>query len=120
MARRSMSERSSLSGENDWVKNASAEVRVGFVRKVYMLLTVQLLITFGIAGFLQTMSPAWRFQHQWLMGLSMVVTIGTLCAMACCREVCRHYCGHLLESHRLCMDHVNGFHWVWSVSFWCI
>merc|ERR1719191_1774613 len=37
------------------------------------------------------MSPAWRFQHQWLMGLSMMVTIGTLCAMACCRDVCRSF-----------------------------
>merc|ERR1719321_1318445 len=37
------------------------------------------------------MTPAWRFQHQWLMALSCVVTIGTLCAMMCCRDVCRQF-----------------------------
>merc|ERR1719375_1060620 len=40
---------------------------------------------------LQGMSYEWQLQHQWLMGLSMMVTIGTLCAMTCCQDVCRQF-----------------------------
>lgn len=82
---------SSASSDNAWVKNASAEVRMGFVRKVYALLSVQLLLTFVVAALVQSMSPTWRFEHQWLMALSMIATMATLCAMSCCRDVCREY-----------------------------
>jgi FtsH-binding integral membrane protein len=91
-ATRGATERTSLSeGQSQWIKNATVEVRLGFVRKVYSLLSVQLLITFAIAYPLQNMSAAWRLQNQWLMGVSCVVTIGTLCAMMCCRDVCRQF-----------------------------
>lgn len=82
---------SSSSSNNVWVKNASIEVRLGFVRKVYALLSCQLLLTFGLAAVVQSMSPLWRSEHQWLMGVSMMVTMITLCAMSCCRDVCREY-----------------------------
>lgn len=85
-------ERQSLRGESsDWVKTATTEVRMGFIRKVYSILTIQLILTVCIAAPFQQMSPMWLQTHAWLMGLSMIITLSTICAMSCCRDTVRHY-----------------------------
>lgn len=72
------------------IKDASIQVRLGFVRKVYGLLSAQLLLTVAIAG---PLSQAQAFVHKnpWLLWVSMGMTICTLCAMMCCGEVLRQF-----------------------------
>jgi len=84
-------ERQSLTGNDIWVKNAAREVRIGFVRKVYGILTAQLLLTTAIATPIQKMGHAWVRDHQWMMGVSLVMTLITICAMSCCRDVTKQF-----------------------------
>eukprot|EP00448_Togula_jolla_P003625 CAMPEP_0170614742 /NCGR_PEP_ID=MMETSP0224-20130122/24965_1 /TAXON_ID=285029 /ORGANISM="Togula jolla, Strain CCCM 725" /LENGTH=228 /DNA_ID=CAMNT_0010940425 /DNA_START=37 /DNA_END=723 /DNA_ORIENTATION=+ len=73
------------------VKNAATEVRLGFVRKVYGILSVQLLLTVAIAAPLQTVSMTWIKQHAWLLYISLGVMLATFCSMLCCHTVLREY-----------------------------
>jgi len=73
------------------VKDAAVEVRRGFVRKVYSILSLQLLITTAIAAPLQTVSAEWMRRNTWLLILSVVMTFVTICAMTCCRDLVRSY-----------------------------
>jgi len=84
-------ERQSLSGGNIFVKNATKEVRMGFVRKVYGILTAQLLLTVAVAAPIQRMPLEWISQHVYLMYISMAVTIATICAMSCCQSITRKF-----------------------------
>jgi len=68
-----------------FVKDAEKEVRMGFIRKVYGILSVQLLITVAIAAPFQVMSRQNIIQHQWLLVLSTFMLLGTMCSMMCCR-----------------------------------
>eukprot|EP00928_Gymnodinium_smaydae_P082779 TRINITY_DN66075_c0_g1_i1.p1 TRINITY_DN66075_c0_g1~~TRINITY_DN66075_c0_g1_i1.p1 ORF type:complete len:263 (-),score=34.21 TRINITY_DN66075_c0_g1_i1:218-952(-) len=73
------------------IKDAVLEVRLGFVRKVYGILSAQLLLSVAVAAPLATTAPSWLARHSWLLYLSVAMTIGTLCAMTCCQEVARQY-----------------------------
>mmetsp|Transcript_46625 Transcript_46625/g.129698 ORF Transcript_46625/g.129698 Transcript_46625/m.129698 type:complete len:241 (-) Transcript_46625:108-830(-) len=76
---------------NVMVKNATIEVRMGFIRKVYGLLSAQLLLTVAIAAPLQAVDRQWIKSNSWLLVLSVIMTIVTICAMSCCRELVRSY-----------------------------
>lgn len=76
---------------NRFVKDASVEVRNGFVRKVYGILTAQLLLTAGVAIPFQFVDMQWLQQNQWILIVAVVVTITTICAMACCQDVARRF-----------------------------
>ena len=89
-------EHSTHSDESDDITDSSiqAAVRAGFVRKVYGILSIQLLITFGSVLLCQ-LSPIKKaiFSHQVLSGnlvlfssLSFLVLF--LC-LACCRDLSR-------------------------------
>lgn len=54
---------------------------MGFIRKVYSLLTVQLFLTTLIAAPLQTMSEKWLAENKWLFWVSLVATVLSLVAM---------------------------------------
>lgn len=77
-------------GRQSYVKDAAVEIRRGFVRKVYGILTVQLLLTVAIAA---PLSQAQIFvrNNTWLLGLSMIATLGAICAMTCCQQTTRMY-----------------------------
>mmetsp|Transcript_24257 Transcript_24257/g.53898 ORF Transcript_24257/g.53898 Transcript_24257/m.53898 type:complete len:240 (+) Transcript_24257:75-794(+) len=74
----------------NYIKNASDAVRVGFVRKVYSILTAQLLLTVAIAA---PISQAETFvaKNSWLLYLALAMTLMTMCAMACCRDLVRDF-----------------------------
>lgn len=76
---------------NTLLKDATKDVRMGFVRKVYGILSVQLILTVMIAAFMQTFSLAQLQTQSWLLGLSVFVTLGTVCAMSLCRQMTRTY-----------------------------
>mmetsp|Transcript_40029 Transcript_40029/g.72573 ORF Transcript_40029/g.72573 Transcript_40029/m.72573 type:complete len:247 (+) Transcript_40029:89-829(+) len=73
------------------IKDATMEVRRGFVRKVYGILCAQLLLTVVVAGCICRMDKTVLIANQWMMGVSLVVTFGTLIAMACCRDFARKF-----------------------------
>merc|ERR1712216_1007460 len=50
-----------------------------------------LLMTFCIAAPIQQQSPAWLQKYSWMMGVSMVATLATICVMSCFRDVCRSF-----------------------------
>jgi hypothetical protein len=73
---------------------SSKEVRMGFIRKVYSILSVQLLITTGfimIFAFHDDTKIWARRQGIWLMILAFVASIVSLCTLACCGSVRRAF-----------------------------
>lgn len=64
------------------VINADKEIRLGFIRKVYGLLTVQLLATVATAG-LMLAQPIQAFVHQndWMIVLAFILSMVTLFAL---------------------------------------
>jgi len=85
------SESSPIFRRQELVKNAEAEVRMGFVRKVYGILSVQLLLTTAIAVPFQFMSKQQVTAAQPLLIISAVVLIATMCAMMCCAHALRTF-----------------------------
>merc|ERR1719469_756569 len=73
------------------IKDASIEIRNGFIRKVYFILSMQLLLTTGIAAPLCTVSVKWLHQNMWLFYLSIAMTMITICSMICCQRIARQY-----------------------------
>lgn len=64
---------------------------MGFVRKVYGILSAQLLLTVAIAAPFQRMTPEFMNEHQWILYVSLGVLVGTMCCMMCCAQVLRRY-----------------------------
>eukprot|EP00933_Yihiella_yeosuensis_P056642 TRINITY_DN5596_c0_g1_i1.p1 TRINITY_DN5596_c0_g1~~TRINITY_DN5596_c0_g1_i1.p1 ORF type:complete len:276 (-),score=37.84 TRINITY_DN5596_c0_g1_i1:120-947(-) len=73
------------------IKRATIEIRQGFVRKVYGILAVQLLITFIVATPIARMDPKVLAQarYQRMVTASAVLTLVTMLAMVCCRGLAR-------------------------------
>jgi len=69
------------------VKDANAQVRMGFIRKVYGVLSWQLLLTVAVAFPLQGLPSTWWASNQWLLLTSLVGSIIATCAMSCCPKV---------------------------------
>ncbi|BFG03485.1 protein lifeguard 1 [Drosophila madeirensis] len=66
-------------------------IRKGFIRKVYLILMVQLLITFGFVSVF-TFSKAtqeWVQKNPYLVWIALAVLIVTMICMACCESVRR-------------------------------
>lgn len=76
---------------SQWVKSASGEVRLGFVRKVYGILSAQLLLTVVIAAPICMQGPIWVQGHQWIFYASLVAMIMTMCSMTCCAQHLRAF-----------------------------
>ncbi|KAI8972294.1 inhibitor of apoptosis-promoting Bax1-domain-containing protein [Pilobolus umbonatus] len=77
-----------LNEEDDMFKetvaNSSKEIRLQFVRKVYSILTTQLLVTTVLSGVYMSNDPVkhWVQSNQWLMLVSALVSIGILFLLA--------------------------------------
>ncbi|XP_045450964.1 protein lifeguard 4-like [Melitaea cinxia] len=74
--------------ENDFayrnnVLNAGKEIRLGFIRKVYGLLTIQLLATVAIAAVFLLVKPVQGFIHEndWMVMIAFVLSLITLFAL---------------------------------------
>ncbi|XP_037822237.1 protein lifeguard 1-like [Lucilia sericata] len=70
-----------------------ASVRKGFLRKVYLILMCQLIVTFGVVALFLFHQPTLEFsqQHPRLSMVAMFITIGIGVAMACCESARRKY-----------------------------
>jgi len=60
------------------------EIRSGFIRKVYGILTVQLLLTGAIAYPFQLMDQAWIIQNRSLCQACMFISLGLVVGVSCC------------------------------------
>lgn len=69
------------------VGTAETSVRLGFLRKVYTILTLNFLITVGFACFCSFVLPVrrWIFNNSWLQWVGLVVVIAAMIGLACCR-----------------------------------
>ncbi|XP_047507173.1 protein lifeguard 4-like [Pieris napi] len=65
------------------VMNADKDIRLGFIRKVYSLLTVQLLVTVAIASVFLLVKPVQVFIHsnEWMVLIAFILSMGTLLAL---------------------------------------
>merc|ERR1719413_269014 len=73
------------------VKNAAVEVRLGFVRKVYSILSAQLVITVAIAAPICFAGPVFVQHYKWMVLLSTLVLVATMLVMCCCQQMLRTY-----------------------------
>jgi len=71
------------------IKQAEAQVRMGFIRKVYTILSWQLLLTVAVAYPLQGLPRTWYLSNQWLLMASLGGTLAAICAMACFPQMTR-------------------------------
>lgn len=94
-----------------WVKDANREVRMGFIRKVYGLLMVQLLLTVAMAVPFQTVSVDWLNQHVWMLYSCSVLSLVLVCAMSCFQRLTRSFPTNylLLFSFTACEGVLIGF-----------
>lgn len=79
--------------ENNMSAFGSKEVRMGFIRKVYSILSVQLVVTFGLILVFSLSEGAKKFaaNSPGLLITSFVVSIVALLVLACCGEVRRQF-----------------------------
>lgn len=73
------------------VRHAQKEIRLGFVRKVYGILCVQLLMTIVIALPFQQMSPQDLQGKAWMLPISMFLSLASICCMACVPSLARNF-----------------------------
>eukprot|EP00746_Dinoflagellata_sp_MGD_P065479 gnl/MRDRNA2_/MRDRNA2_272837_c0_seq1.p1 gnl/MRDRNA2_/MRDRNA2_272837_c0~~gnl/MRDRNA2_/MRDRNA2_272837_c0_seq1.p1 ORF type:complete len:248 (-),score=18.85 gnl/MRDRNA2_/MRDRNA2_272837_c0_seq1:12-755(-) len=94
-----------------WVKAANREVRMGFIRKVYSILMVQLALTAAIAAPLQHVSQKWLGEHAWILGACALLSMVLMCAIACFQSAARSFPSNyiLLFSFTACEGVIVGF-----------
>jgi len=80
---------------NGLVKTATREARMGFIRKVYGILATQLLLTAMVAAPVSTLIKQWTLANPGLVTaclvLSVMFSLGTVCALSCKPELGRSY-----------------------------
>lgn len=70
---------------------AEEQVRRGFVRKVYGILSAQLLLTTAIAAPIAVGGRTLVAQNPWLPILSSVLLLVTMCSLCCCSSAMKVY-----------------------------
>mmetsp|Transcript_36315 Transcript_36315/g.67550 ORF Transcript_36315/g.67550 Transcript_36315/m.67550 type:complete len:251 (-) Transcript_36315:183-935(-) len=82
-------------GEGEIVKSsmmtATAEIRRGFVQKVYGIVAAQLVLTMAIARPISMLGNKFLVEYPWVPVASFAVLLSTLCVMMCCRETMRTF-----------------------------
>eukprot|EP00745_Piridium_sociabile_P002445 TRINITY_DN114952_c0_g1_i1.p1 TRINITY_DN114952_c0_g1~~TRINITY_DN114952_c0_g1_i1.p1 ORF type:complete len:305 (+),score=28.24 TRINITY_DN114952_c0_g1_i1:81-995(+) len=68
-------------------------IRHGFIRKVYAILTAELVVTAAIAAAIAQSTAAQSFvaRNRWIMFAAMFVSFGVLIALSCCQKVARSF-----------------------------
>lgn len=92
-------------------KDVSIEIRLGFIRKVYGILAVMLLLTVGAALPFRYCSRAWIDSHSWILILVAFVLIATICTVACQKDAVRKFpnCYIFLLVYTACIGILVGF-----------
>jgi hypothetical protein len=77
--------------ETKYIAMADAATRQGFVKKVYGIVALQVLLTTVIATPFMLVDRSWTDAHQGLLLLSSVATLAIVCAAACKPDLLRKY-----------------------------
>eukprot|EP00928_Gymnodinium_smaydae_P002207 TRINITY_DN10780_c0_g2_i1.p1 TRINITY_DN10780_c0_g2~~TRINITY_DN10780_c0_g2_i1.p1 ORF type:complete len:243 (+),score=29.51 TRINITY_DN10780_c0_g2_i1:111-839(+) len=85
------SEGTPLNSSAATLKGASSQIRLGFIRKVYGILTAQLFLTVAIAAPISRLGPVWAKANQWMLIMSTCVMFATMCSMCCCQKQLRQF-----------------------------
>ena len=99
--------------KSNMLADCDDEDRMGFVRKVYGILAVQLTITFGFVALVKTNESLETslLSMPWLYIIALVLGFSIQCAILCCRSVARsspmNYI--LLFTFTLCWTFLVGF-----------
>lgn len=72
-------------------KNAPVEIRMGFVRKVYSILSAQLVLTVAIGSIFQVADQDWLTSNVWILFLATIVQIAAMCTLACNPDLGRKF-----------------------------
>lgn len=93
------------------VEQLEADVRRGFIRKVYGILIAQLLVTVGIAAPFQSLSKEWIEEHLWMVRLARWTSLAVVLVLACCRGTARSFPANymFLFAFTACQGVVIGF-----------
>lgn len=93
------------------VEQLEADVRRGFIRKVYGILIAQLLVTVGIAAPFQSLSKEWIEEHLWMVRLARWTSLAVVLVLACCRGTARSFPTNyiFLFAFTACQGVVIGF-----------
>merc|ERR1711904_490315 len=117
-------------GGMDYAAFMEKEVRRGFIRKVFSILAVQLLVTFGCAVGFASSAPlkAYATQNAWPFYVSIPLLIGSMAGLLCCGDLHRrfphnyallgarhHRCDHNWPG-ALCVLHKGRLHDIWRLS----
>jgi FtsH-binding integral membrane protein len=78
-------------GHKSPLQAVERSIRMGFVRKVYSILSVQLLLTTAIAIPVMRMDRMWLLQHMAVFYAVMALQIVCLCVIMCCHKQLRTY-----------------------------
>jgi len=76
------------------IASQPAYIRLGFIRKVYSLLMVQLLLTFFIAlpfQFDAVIPKGWLRRNAWLMYACSFGALAVICCMSCCGDAGKRF-----------------------------
>mmetsp|Transcript_69707 Transcript_69707/g.130105 ORF Transcript_69707/g.130105 Transcript_69707/m.130105 type:complete len:240 (-) Transcript_69707:68-787(-) len=72
-------------------KDTAIEIRLGFVKKVYAILTTQLLATVVIAAPIVYAGKDFVAANPWIFWVGLVIKISALCVTHCARETMRTF-----------------------------
>lgn len=77
--------------DNILTKDVAQEIRMGFVHKVYAILSMQILLTVAVAACVMSLGQLWIQQNAWVLYLSVGSTVALMCIMICCNDQLRTY-----------------------------
>lgn len=82
----------SVFGSED-VSTFNLNVRHGFIRKVYGILSIQLLVTFGMVSLFSFHEPTQQFvvSRPWMLYTALGVSFAALISIVCCGNAARRY-----------------------------
>ena len=71
---------------SQYIQDMNLAMRHGFIRKVYGILFLQLLLTFGIVAIFSYIPEvqSYAINNSWLMGVSIAAVFAIMLVMACC------------------------------------
>ncbi|XP_067687208.1 protein lifeguard 1-like [Haliotis asinina] len=80
-------------GFQEYNSFSEKSVRLGFIRKVYGILTCQIVVTIGIMSLFLYIPAVHEYSrhHAWMWYLALALTIVALIALACCENVRRQF-----------------------------
>merc|ERR1711959_581961 len=79
--------------EGGYERFMEKEIRQGFIRKVFSILAVQLLVTFGCAIGFASSAPlkSYLMQNAWPFYIAFPALIGSMVGLACCGDLHRRF-----------------------------